>query len=472
MSATYEEKRAELRAVAEGGSAGRQAYQEGRQRLVSDQRAALDAALTGPVRFGEGTAAALDAIVRPVGETARARLDVAGERHDASLGALDAALSGALTQQGGARQLNYNETLRRGQQATDRNIELSEISRRKAEEARAAAEAEAAARAAEATSNYSQTEQRAAAEALGQVWSDEDAAALQELNKASKVDALLKVIGTAFGDLDPILQGGLMDQVWANMDDPDAIAALVEQYSPVHSAAARQAVEAVRAASNPVVGEDGRRTPQPSIVPRTTPARDRALEALLATYGEDILPAAQQSERAQQTQRHLYNQDAYTALFGDPLLAAGLFPGDFSAVEDELTNQSAVTDYILSGLTGEDLEAAEAEEMSGYQTQIAAGAGLTPGVVNSVAGRGDLDTVGVYEILADPGVADVVAVAVQSAMDRYEEDPGIDGKRPSKADITRDLVLDVTEALPDYVNDEYRVAIAAIAREQFSYLYG
>lgn len=472
MATTYEDKRAELRALAEGGSAGRDAYKAGRQRLVSDQRAAIDAALSGPVRFGEGTAAALESIVRPVGDTATARMDFAADSHDTSMGALDAALGGALAQQGGARALNYDQTLSRSQQSTDRQIEAGEIQRRKAAERAAAAEAERAARETAARPDYSQSEQKAAAEALGAMLSDEDAAALREMNKAAKVEDLLKVIGSAFGDLDPILQGGLMDQVWANMDNPEAIAALVQEYSPVHSEAARRAVQAVAEASNPQAPRRVDRPGGPTVVPPVPASRQRALDNILAQYSDVTLPTTQQAERVQETQRHLYNQDAYTQLFGDPLLAAGLFPADFGEVSGELDDQSALEDYIRSGMRGEELERYEADEMAGFEAQIASAAGLTPGAVNKIAGKSDLDAVGIYETLSDPEVAAVVSLAVETAMERYQEEP-LDGrKRPSRAEITRDIVLDVTEALPDYVDSEYRQALAAIAREQFSYLYG
>ena len=461
---TYEDKRAELRAVAEGGTAGRQAYQEGRQRLVSDQRAALDAALAGPVRFGADTASALESIVRPVGDAGLARMDFAGERHDASMGALDAALSGALAQQGGARALNYDRTLSDARTATDRTIESGEIQRRKDAERRAEANAEAAAGA-----NYSQSEEKMAAEALGGLIHGEQLAALETEQKQKTTDELFAIARDAFSSLPDKRQVSLMMELRENQDNPEAIAELIAKYSPAYAQETQGALsrgfDAIRNIGKVATGQ-----PIPA-TPVADPGRAAAIERLLGSYiDQDAL--REQEYRNLETQRYLANQDAYTNLFGDPLLAAGIFPQSFDPVAESLEARGAIDQYIASGLTGKDYESAIEEEMAGYQGQIAAEVGLTPGVVNRVANRGDLDPVHLYELLADPAVGDVVAVAVEAARERYEQDPGVAGKTPSKSEITRDIVLAVTEALPEGVSDEYRLALAAIAREQFSDIYG
>lgn len=469
---TYEDKKAELVAVAQGGSAGRQAYQEGRARIVSDQRAALDAALAGPVQFGTGTAAALEGIIRPTQETGLARMDVASDRHGASMGALDAALSGALTQQGGARSLNYSETLRLGQQNTDRNMEMAEIARQKA------AERAAAAAAAEEAS-YSQSEEKMAAEALGGLLHEDDLTALEKAQRQASMDDLWSVAQEAFSTLPAELQVALGSRMRENADDPQAIADLVATYSPAHAKKAKgimgKLTDTLQSVGAGILNQGSARAGAPLNVPapapRVDPARTRAIDAALRGY-VDGSSAREQELRALEAQRYAYNQNAYSHLFGDPLLAAGIFPESFDPVAESLAADRAIDEYIASGLTGKDYEDALAEQAGGFQTEIASAAGLTPGVVNSVAAKGDLDPIGVYEMLSDPEVAAVVSLAVETAVERYGEEPLDGAKRPARADITRDIVLDVTETLPDYVDSEYRQALAAIAREQFSYQFG
>lgn len=465
---TYEDKRAELRAVAEGGTAGRQAYQEGRQRLVSDQRAALDAALAGPVRFGADTASALESIVRPVGDAGLARMDFAGERHDASMGALDAALSGALVQQGGARALNYDRTLSDARTATDRTIESGEIQRRKAAERAAAAEAERAAREASARTDYSQSEEKMAAEALGGLIHGEQLAALETEQKQKTTDELFAIARDAFSSLPDKRQVSLMMELRENQDNPEAIAELIAKYSPAYAQETQGALsrgfDAIRNIGKVATGQ-----PIPA-TPVADPGRAAAIERLLGSYiDQDAL--REQEYRNLETERYLANQDAYTNLFGDPLLAAGIFPQSFDPVAESLEARGAIDQYIASGLTGKDYESAIEEEILAYDTQTAATAGVTPGAVNGAAGATGLNARDLYDLLADPDVGSVVLRAVEDAQ-AVASSADVTGRPKSKDEIKRGVIAYVTEQLPQGVPDEYRIALAVIAREQFEAIFG
>ena len=449
---TYEDKKAELVAVAQGGSAGRQAYQEGRQRIVSDQRAALDAALAGPVQFGTGTAAALEGIIRPTQETGLARMDVAGDRHGASMGALDAALSGALTQQGGARSLNYSETLRLGRQNTDRNIEMQEIARQKA--------AEDAAAAAAAGGDLSEGERMRQALGLGEVMHTEATTALRAQQRQATIDELNAIAREAFSSLPDKRQVSLMMELRENADNPEAIRDMIERYSPTDAPKAQGALargfDAVRNVGRVASGQDS--------VYRAPPARSpsdlRAIDAALNGYitGAEVRG---QDERKLETERYLANRDAYVQLFGDPLQAMGVFPEDpgFSTLDD----QSATQEYITSGLRGEELEEADDEMLR----SIAASAGLSDTLVNKVIDTLPVEATEVYKMMRQPDMAQTIADAVSAAVSTARSSPEEDllgnkiDRREVAASVAARAVQENVEGDPAYIE-----ALALIAAEQ------
>lgn len=419
---TYDDKRAELKALAEGGSEGRKAYIDGRQRIVSDQRAAIDAALAGPVRFEEGTASALDSIVRPVGDTALARIDAAGERHGASMGALDSALTGALAQHGGARQLNYDQTLSDARTATDRNIEAGEIARRKQAEREAAAAAQRQA----AQDNYfaelAKWEQEALARGEGARMQEEALSEQERLNDAEFKRELSKVSGQAFSHIrDPKARQALLRQV-LDATSADEIMALVEQYAPqeveTFDGLLGQVKSAARTVGRTVTGmpaetDMGRGLGALRDLGNTAARQDRTLPALdaLNTAYTEVAPALDARSRQIEADRYLYDQLAYMNLGGDPLMAAGLFPRSFGAAEDDLEAQDAMRNYIETGLYGKQYEdwLKEQEEQGDYDDaqikfDIATGASTNPAIVDNTAKEFGLDEVALYANL-EPGTA-------------------------------------------------------------------
>lgn len=469
MSATYEQKRAELQAVAEGGTAGRKAYQEGRQRLMSDQRAAIDAALSGPVRFEPGTASALESIVAPVGETARARLDVAGERHGSSMGALDAALSGALATQGGARQLNYDRTLADSRLQTDRSIESGEIQRRKAAERAAAAEAERAAREAAKEASYSQSEEKMAAEALGGLLHDEDVTRLRAEQEKALSDELVTLGREAFKGLSPEQLSGLTRRMVMVRDDPAAVAELIAENSPAYAEEARSALTSGFDAIRNIGREVGGRAPVQRAA--ADPARQAALSNMLGNYG-DLVPAQEAAYRKLETERYLANQDAYMDLFGDPLLAAGYFPRSFAPAEDLIDAATEMAQYESTGLYGADYdrwiksqqEQARTEEEQ-IEIEIARDAGTNNSVVNGVIEALGADPQGVWDVLNSEDGAAVVIGALTKAAEAYSA--GLSG-----ADIKREATFAVEDAAENADLGAYGDVLAAIVREQYDAIYG
>lgn len=443
---TYEEKRAELRATAEGGMAGRQAYREGRERLVSDQRAAIDAALAGPVRFGEGTASALENIIRPVGDSALARIDHAGERHGSSMGELDTYLNTALAQQGGARQLNYDTRLADSRQATDRNISLSEISRRKAEEAEAARQAQARANQDQILGELSKWKQEALAEGLGEGLQADALAQEQALQTPEMKRELARISGRAFSHIqDPKERQALLSQV-INATSTDEILALVDQYAPkakdefgsllggitrtigqVGNAVTNQPTGGRFDAISDLVGTLGTtvRTGRPD----PAAGRNEAIEALLG--GAADLGADQQGRlRDIEANRYLYNRDAYIGLGGDPLMAAGLFPEDFDSVGDTLDDRFMADFYRQTGLPPSQYDEwrAEQEELGTYDDtlakfDIATGAATNPAIVSGAAKDFGIDEVDLYANL-EPGMAGHEVVTTTLARAAEDLDAG------------------------------------------------
>lgn len=475
---TYSDKLAELRATAEGGTAGRNAYKEGRQRLISDQRAAIDAALAGPVRFGQGTAEALEGIVAPVGSAGAARMDFAGERHEASLGALDSALERALGQQAGARDLNYSTTLGDMRTATDRNISLAEISRRKAEEA-AAARASAAGGGA---NPYSQSEQKAAAEALGGMVHDEALAAQQAEAEKKLSDELVALGRKAFAGMNPHQLSGLTRRLLMERDNPEAIAALISEHSPAYADEAggvlSRGFDAIRSIGSAVANQsrggdldellsgytraynNARVAPRQAAV-ATPPV---VLENQVGSYDALLNDLAQQ-QRQHETERYLYNQDAYTQLFGDPLLAAGVFPQSFDPVEEAIDTTQMANQYISSGMYGKDYEQAIESDEETVRFDIATGAGVSYNIVDRVVENLATDGQALYEILATDEGAAVVSGALDKAAEEY-------GNGLSHSDVKRTITTTVAEKAEEVGLGDYGKELAAIVREQYEALYG
>lgn len=455
MPSTYDQKRAELAAVAEGGSAGREAYKQGRERMVSDQRSAIDAALAGPVRFGEGTAAALDSIVAPVGETGLARLDTAGDRHGASMAGLDSALSSALTQQGGARGLNYSETLRRGRQSTDRNIEMGEISRRKAAEDLWRRNAEAAAeRAARAGGgDYSQGEEKMAAEALGAMVNEE------RLDKFAPLDLLGKMLGW----------GGKMGTLGAE-------AKRMQEAGQDTSQNILDVLTRTGAAGGPSgPGRDraGRPSGIADVAIPSPASRETGIDpAELLAWNQAQGGQRDQNRRRVETERYLDNQAAYTHLFGDPLLAQGIFPQSFGATEDTLDATRDAANYAQTGLYGSAYDdwVKEQESLGEFDDtrlkfDIATGAATNPAIVDNAAKSFGIVDVDLYSNL-EPGTAghEVVtnvltdSVAALEAGEMLPEEAIAEAFRATRADaLDKDLDATYAAALAEIVVEQLKV---------------
>lgn len=454
MAGTYEQKRAELEALATGGIAGRDAYRAGQQRIVTDQRAAIDRALGAvPTMTREaGTNDFLESIIRPAGDAAAARMDFAGDRFDTSMGTLDSALDRALAQQSGARDLNYNRRLEEGRLATDRSMNLAREQDALAERRRKATE-----------QDYTEAQRQAIGAYLGGIAHEQDKAKLGEAQRRQAVDELLSIASRAFGDLDPTLQTGLLEQVWANQDNPAEIANLVQKYSPAYALEAESAVSrashAVTNVGRALVGE------APRTRDMTDRARAEALERALAGFTQSDVER-EQAARLLDTRRSAYNAAAFGDYFGDPLLGAALYPQTFKPVQDAIDSDRALEDFVLYGPESERQEAQAADQQA-----IAGVAGVSAGQVNKVAGSLDMDPISVYEVLADPDVAAVIADAVDAAA--ADAGPTADGvDRRSNAEIKRAMIQYVSDNLPAGVSDEYRLALAAIAREQFEAIYG
>ena len=448
---SYQAKLAELRATAEGGMSGRQAYKEGRQRLISDQRAAIDAALAGPVRMGSGTAAALDKIIAPVGNAGAARIDFAGARHGESMDSLDTALKGALGQLGKARDLNYTDTLGQSRLATDRNTTLARMQRD-------AAEREARERA--AVDSYNQSERKAAAEALGGMAHDQATTDLAAYQTPEFKRELSRISGTAFAHIqDPKERQALLKQVLdaGTAGDMDTVMGLVDQYAPRSRGLFSSLAGAVGGLANRIREGSG-------LAPNVTPVQQRSAD--IARILDDVAALQDlQGQRSRQldADRYLYNQDAYTALFGDPLLAAGIFPR--ALPEQMLEANDDITSYINTGMYGSQYDKWLAEQNKvgerGVKFDIATGASTSPGVVDRAAKNFGLDEADLYANL-EPGTAghEVVKATIQSAAARLDE--GEDFKAVQAAAVTATRA----DAKARGLDNAYADALARIVSEQ------
>lgn len=463
----YGDKLAELRATAEGGAAGRTAYREGRQRLISDQRAAIDAALAGPVQYTKDTERALHDIVAPVGSTAAGRMDFASERYGESMGALDGALGQALSQQAGARKLNYDTTFGDARLATDRSIEMAEISRRQAEEAAAARAASSAAAA------YTAAEQEKIAEFLGGAAHDEDLAALQAQQRQQASNDLLALAREAFSTLPAWRQAPLIMQVRANADDPDAIAALIAKYSPAHRRQAEglfgRVGSALQNTAAAVLNSASAKAGAPLAVPPAPravadPARAQAISRLLDSY--TALPPRQEQEyRDLELERYLYDRDAYASMWGDPLLAAALYPQSFEPVAEARDVRETFDQYRDTGLTGSQydryMEDQERSAEAAWKFDVATGAATSPAIVERTAKSFGLDEINLYANL-EPGADGHKVLTGTLTAAAAALDGGTDLK-----DVTTAAVKAVrTDAQVAGLDKAYADALARIVAEQ------
>lgn len=475
MSTTYEDKRAELRAIAEGGTSGRDAYREGRQRIVSDNRAALDRALGGqPVAFEDGTAAALESIIRPTGDTALARYDTAADRFGTSQDLLGTALDRALAQQGAARDLNYDRTLADGRLSTDRSMELAQIQRDQQRAREEAAEAEA-------FSSLPKWQQEALAEGLGTQLQDEARRAEVDYQDPEFKRELSRISGRAFAHInDPKERQALLAKVLAAGDagDTDTILDLIDTYAPE----SREEFDGLLTGPMLNFVDDATKSTEEKLSEFFTGLSSPFLgtpearrEADLTSIINDV--AALRDEQAQRLRaidadRYRFNQDAYVGLGGDPLLAAGLFPQSFDQVADTLDAQDSAGTYIATGLYGSQYEDWLKQEEERVETEqdrirfdIATGAGTSHTVVDKVLERLAEDPTTVYELLADTNGAAVVSGALEEAAGWYE-----DGM--SNADVKRGVTRRVQEKAEEVDLGEYGDVLAAIVREQYDAIYG
>lgn len=438
-------KREELAAMATGGTAGADAYRTGQQRVVSDQQAAIDAALSAASgRHASSDAqAALDAIIRPTGTAAANRLAEGGARFSASQGALAGNLSNFKSAAAGVEKLAYDDALARAQEkvaakaAADK--EMSELAKWR-QEAMAVTEGDI-------------LRDAAAENATDRSDFDDYMAKARAANAAGlSADPLLglgAMLGSPGADGTP---GGLIGQ-----SDPDGMIAYIESLQKIPRSfeeemerqqrkreakqiEARQAAAAEAAAQARVTDQVGFGGNPYDV---TAASQNRGGDTL-GVYLQDLAmgnrlrPEVQRKEynlfgdstrpwkdslRGSATARAdelaeievmrsglydpYFQQEAYIGLGGDPMLAGGLFRMD--------PEQQAEIDRFLETGFRDDKE--EDAALDAEKLGIAADAGVSPSSIREAANKffgGDESQA--YLALADPDSTELLRAAVQEAI--------------------------------------------------------
>lgn len=446
----YEDKRAELEAAAEGGMEGRSAYREGRERMLTDQQAAIDAAMAGPTRLTGATREALDQIISPYGQTAAARMDFSADRF------------------GG-----YSP-----QSALDTYSSASDAAIQAAYD-RAFSDAQEAAAAARAggggggggSGDFTRAQLEDLAYGLGITAREQDAQNLAAQNQMGLNQSYWSAANQANPTGDPLLGGALLNNIFVESDtEEDRLRALREvaelsmqiQESQRRLADDRpmlqQFFDRIGSAADQVSApfQPYRRDPSEEYLRRLIDDQ-AAAEGLFAENNRylDQLSGGMFDDT--------YQARAYEQLgIGPYEMGMGVFRdnpsaeiGDYNARRD----QQYLLDY---GMTYDEYLAAEQDERDqaneDLDREIAANAGLSPKVLADTLEDLPVPAVEVYRQLDDPTVAQLVSNAVREAVagDQFGSDP---------EEVAYRIVMDSAEGLEGRDLD-YLQALAVIAAEQ------
>lgn len=381
MSDPVQDKRAELSAMATGGTAGVEAYKTGQQRVVSDQQAAIDAALSAAGRRGaSGEAmAALDSIIRPVGDAAQGRILAGGDRAGTSVAARSQNLAGFKGASGRAEGLAHDFA---------KNIALEEAAER------ARLEAERKAKEDKVFSELDKWRQEALAYGVGEQYQQDAITQADAVAKGKTKDELRQIGVKAFANITNERERDNAMVQLMTAETPEEARKIIERYAPNADGGLLSSItNAGRVAAAPLTGY---------VTPKSNPramdkiAYDQILQGRagrpsLDELYESVLPLLRAPVRAAEASPWEFQRQAYVDLGGDPYTAAGLFKPEYDMVreQDDLAEYER---YITSGMTPDaydqylDGEADAADARAGeFKMEVAAAAGTNPGILDKVA---------------------------------------------------------------------------------------
>lgn len=447
MADPVQDKRAELKAAAEGGRSGLAAYRSGQERVLSDQRAAIDLALDGAMSRGAPSAYMnqLTGIIKPVGDAAQGRLAAAGDRFAASSGSLGGALGEFKSGASRVEDLAYQYAKQQAQKALDK---------RKAGE-----------------NALTQADIKNAAMGIGSEMQAEAMAKAQAQADEVYRQQLLDFAEEAFGDITFEKKRAHANKQLLNAQTPEDVLRIIRTYAPKRDIPKRnfvsQTLDNTFDKIGGVLGLDPSRTgPKPPARPGVKGFTDEQYNALLgdvAEFYDQDYAGMYAPVRQVEADRYLFNQQAAQAMGIDPYIAAGMFPQDMGFANDA-DSEAAIRRYVETGMTPDEYADYERsitvgadDALEAEKRRIAQEASLSDGLIQSTADKWSLDEIELYNTVQMSGavIRGVLATAREALeAGAYAED--------AEAGIRSSLAGEL-----EGVDPQYRDAITAMALDQF-----